>query len=190
MKIISKRKILWKTEQIPFWMTVAKTWIFHFFSYLQLNWNYFWGFFVKKLKCWNLCEIKSVTLSLIWFAPDNHSFWELIYKFYKIWPPFQWATSLITLVLIYWVSGYYYNKFLSNKGGWMDTKTRIWMIIFDLIFNLILGIYYMNHRETFLGALMVKCPVFCSPVFWLLELICFYIYSRWAAGSVLKKKKN
>ena len=134
--------------------------------------------------------IKKIKYAVIWLIPENNSLWELIYKFYKIWPHFQWGTSLLTLVLIYWVSGYYYNKFLSKKGGWMDTKTRIFMICLDLTFNFLLGIYYMNYRDTFLGALMVQCPVFLSPVFWLLELICFYIYYRWIAKSFLQKKKN
>lgn len=47
----------------------------------------------------------------------------------------------------------------------MDTKTRILMIVVDLILNFGLGIYYMNHRDTFIGTLMIQCPVFLSPFF-------------------------
>lgn len=47
----------------------------------------------------------------------------------------------------------------------MDTKTRILMIGVDLILNFGLGIYYMNHRDTFIGTLMIQCPVFLSPFF-------------------------
>lgn len=111
-------------------------------------------------------------------TPNPNSVWELLIKYYHIWPPFQWITSLFTLILIYWISGYFYNRWLSHKGGWMDTKARIIMIILDLILNFSLGIYYMNFRDTFIGALMIQCPVFCSPIFWIIEMICFYIYSK------------
>ena len=121
------------------------------------------------------------------FNSEKDSIWNLIVKFYKLWPPFQWATSLLTLILIYWATGYYYNKFLSQRSGWMGVKARISMISLDLLLNFILGIYYMNYRETFIGTLMIQCPVFCSPIFWLLELICFYIYYKYE--WIFKKKK-
>ena len=123
-----------------------------------------------------------ITLLLIFNVNSNNntsSILESLIKYFQIWPLFQWTTSILTLVLIYWVSGYYYNKFLSQKGGWMDAKTRIIMITIDLILNFSLGIYYMNYRDTLIGTLMIKCPVFCSPLFWLVELICFYIYYRY-----------
>ena len=71
----------------------------------------------------------------------------------------------------------------------MDTKTRILMILLDLTFNFVLGIYYMNYRDTLMGAFMIKCPVFFSPICWLLELICFYIYYRWILKKENKSKK-
>ena len=141
--------------------------------------------------CWEVLPRKNPYFYLTWLmlnpSSKQNSFWELLIKYYEIWPPFQWVTSLLTLVLIYWVSGYFYNKFLSNKGGWMDAKTRVVMIIIDLILNFCLGIYYMNYRDTFIGALMVQCPVFCSPLFWLIELICFYTYYKYI--SFVKPKK-
>jgi hypothetical protein len=58
-------------------------------------------------------------------------------------------------------------------------KTRIWLIIFDISINLALGIYYMNHRETILGGIMVRCPVAISPGIFAIELFCFYFYCRY-----------
>jgi len=133
------------------------------------------------LKNKNYKYYKNFSWILIWNTnPNQNTIWELLVSYYQIWPPFQWITSLLTLILVYWVSGYFYNKYLSKKGGWMDARTRIVMIIIDLFLNFSLGIYYMNYRDTFIGALMVQCPVFCSPVFWLVELICFYFYSRYS----------
>ena len=131
-------------------------------------------------------------LILFYSSSSDKNLKELFMKYYQIWPPFQWITSLLTLVLIYWISGYFYNKFLSNKGGWMDAKARIIMITVDLLLNFSLGIYYMNYRETLMGALMMKCPVFISPLFWCVELICFYIYYRYiyVKGSKENQKKN
>lgn len=132
----------------------------------------------KKLKNLIAQNINFSFILIFTSAPNQNSVWELLIKYYHIWPPFQWITSLVTLILIYWMSGYFYNKLLSQKGGWMDTKTRIIMIIIDLVLNFSLGVYYMNFRDTFIGALMIQCPVFCSPLFWIVELICFYIYSK------------
>ena len=130
---------------------------------------------------------------LLSIDPNNSntdSFFKLLTDYFTIWPVFQWITSLLTLVLTYWASGYLYNRFLSEKGGWMDAKTRVIMIVVDLILNFSLGIYYMQYRDTFMGALMVHCPVFFSPVFWLIELICFYIYTRFFLKNQAKAKKE
>ena len=135
-----------------------------------------------NLKIFNLSAILLVNS-----ASNKNSIWESIIKFYNIWPPFQWATSLFTLVFLYWVSGYFYNKFLSQKGGWMSSTTRIYMIIIDLLLNFSLGIYYMNYRDTLIGTLLVQCPVFCSPFFWLMELVFFYIYYRYFYLISIKK---
>lgn len=139
----------------------------------------------KKTNRKNLINVKKVLVSNIIFSvfPGISFIWDLLVKFCSIWSPFQWITSLLTLILMYWMSGYYYNKFLSKKGGWMYTKTRIYMIMVDLLLNFSLGIYYMNYRDTFIGTLMVKCPVFCSPIFWCIELIFFYIYCRYISAK-------
>ena len=160
-------KNLYKNLQNPFIKTKAKK-----------------NIFFQKTNCWHIPVLFFINPS-----SEKYSLWDSILEFYKIWPPFQWMTSLLTLVLMYWISGYYYNKFLSKKGGgWMDWKTRILMIFFDLLLNFSLGIYYMNYRETFLGTLMIHCPVFCSPVFWLFELVCFYIYYKYFASFKNQKQ--
>lgn len=115
---------------------------------------------------------------------------QLVIDYFSIWPLFQWVTSLLTLILMYWASGYFYNKYLAEEGGWMDAKARIIMILVDLILNFALGIYYMNYRDTFIGALMVQCPIFCSPLFWLVELLCFFLYTRFFLKNSPKKKKE
>jgi len=58
-------------------------------------------------------------------------------------------------------------------------KTRIALIIFDITLNLAIGIYYMNHRETLLGGIMMRCPVAISPGIFAIELFCFYFYCRY-----------
>ncbi len=137
----------------------------------------------KKLILKNFQETNLILLFPLFLNTSSQKSWELLTAYFQIWPFFQWASSLITLIAIYWLSGYFYNKFLSQKGGWMDTKTRILMIGVDLILNFGLGIYYMNHRDTFIGTLMIQCPVFLSPFFWFLELVCFYIYYRYNFSS-------
>ena len=132
--------------------------------------------------------------SLIFFLTSSSSpkkptsFWADVIQYFEIWSFFQWTTSLVTLIFGYWATGYLYNKILSKKGGWMDAKTRIIMIIVDLILNFIFGIYFMGHRDTVIGQLVLHCPVFFSPFFWIVELICFYLYSRY--NFSLKKKKK
>jgi hypothetical protein len=107
------------------------------------------------------------------------SWFENIKAFYQIWPLSQWITSLITLILLYWITGYYYNKWLSDRGGWLTFQTRVWLIISDLVINLALGLYYMHHRNTLLGTIMLKCPIAISPVIFLCEMICVYVYYRY-----------
>ena len=58
-------------------------------------------------------------------------------------------------------------------------KTRIVLIFSDITLNLVIGIYYMNHRETLLGSIMIRCPVAISPGIFAIELFCFYFYCRY-----------
>lgn len=101
----------------------------------------------------------------------------------------QWTFSLISLVLCYWLAGYYYNKWLAEKGGWLDAQTRVWLIVVDLLTNFVIGVYYMYHRETLMGQFMVQCPIAISPVIFLLELICFHLYSSYIKGTGFFKKR-
>jgi hypothetical protein len=114
---------------------------------------------------------------------SGEKFFKQVIDFYHIWPLGQWIGSLVGLILLYLVTGYYYNKWLSDKGGWLDMKTRVWLILFDLSLNFALGLYYMNHRETILGSIMMRCPIAISPGIFLIELICFYFYSRYFRKS-------
>ena len=107
-------------------------------------------------------------------------------EFFSIWPLFQWITSLIGLIVLYWITGYYYNKWLASSGGWLDVKTRCWLIATDLSINLILGLYYMNYRQTTMGIIMMKCPIAISPLIFCLELLCVY----WYYAQKKKQKKG
>ena len=133
---------------------------------------------MKNKNLWKKLNMEKMWLILLYSSSNEKS---LLVSYFQIWSLTQWVSSIVTLILMYWVSGYFYNKFLSSKGGWMDTKTRVIMIAFDLLVNFSLGIVCMNYRETFIGALMIKCPVFFSPLFWCVELICFYAYYRYIA---------
>lgn len=111
-------------------------------------------------------------------------------EFYHLWPLQQWVSSLVGLIALYWATGYFYNRWLSDKGGWLSWERRIWLIAYDFLINLSLGLYYMNYRETVLGAMMLKCPIAISPLIFILELVCFYIYCRFFINKKNEKKKN
>lgn len=143
---------------------------------------------LKKKKIWANNFTKYFLLLSTGNSGNSSKNWTaLITEFYHLWPLHQWISSLAGLILLYWVTGYYYNKWLSDKGGWLDWNTRIWLIISDLTINLVLGLYYLNHRETAMGTMMLKCPIAISPLIFILELICFYMYYRFVKGSNTKK---
>jgi len=130
-------------------------------------------------------------------VPISYSslFWVLVSKeqlvdFYQLWSLSQWVSSLSSLILFYWITGHYYNKWLSEKGGWLTIKTRVWLIFFDLALNLALGLYYMNYRETLMGSIMVRCPIAISPLIFFLELVCVYLYYRYTKKQINKKGKS
>lgn len=125
---------------------------------------------------------------LIFSTNSSKDLTTLFTEFYHLWPLSQWISSLVSLILLYWVTGYYYNKWLSNKGGWLDWKMRIWLIVSDLTINLILGLYYLNHRDTVMGVIMLKCPIAISPLIFVLELTCVYIYYRFGKNRSSKIK--
>jgi len=160
------------------------------------KWQEFFGFvkrFTKNLlsglNFLNTCIRKSTFQSfyVIYAASPSKNLTARLAEFYQLWPLHQWISSLVGLIVLYWITGYFYNKWLSHHGGWLNWERRIWLIIFDFSINLILGIYYMNYRETVLGAIMLKCPIAISPLIFILELVCFYMYSRFVKKNTHKK---
>jgi len=98
--------------------------------------------------------------------------------FINIWPISQWVFSLITLVIMYWLIGLWYNQRLKKQGGWISWQARLIMIFLDLTINLVLGIYYMSARETFMGQIMLRCPIAISPLIFLIEFLVFVWYYK------------
>jgi len=116
---------------------------------------------------------------------SNDSVYKKFIDFINIWPFTQWVFSLLTLILMYWLIGSWYNKKLLSQGGWISWKIRIIMIIIDLMLNLVVGIYFMGARDTLMGELMVRCPIAISPIIFVIEFIIFIWYYK---KYVLKKK--
>ena len=99
------------------------------------------------------------------------SFLDNFVDFLYIWSLEQWVWSLITLFLLYGFIGYGYNKWLMPSGGWISIRARILMIVIDLLLNFIIGIYYMQYRETLIGAFLVRCPLAISPLIFIIEFV-------------------
>jgi len=130
------------------------------------------------------------SLFLVAAAPDSAQLiWHRIIEFYRIWPLHQWISSLITLIILYWGTGKLYNRWLSNKGGWLTWQTRMYLIATDLSMNFVIGVHYMYFRDTFMGQFMLTCPIALSPFIFLIELFCVYLFHRFS-NSPLSKKKN
>jgi hypothetical protein len=129
--------------------------------------------------------------SVVWKSNPNTN-WELFcektVEYFALFSLSQWISSLVSLVFLYWITGRYYNRLLANKGGWLDVKTRIWLIVIDLANNFALGIYCMYYRETVLGKLMVLCPIAISPAIFVLELICVHLYKSYINRTGLFKE--
>ena len=102
---------------------------------------------------------------------------ETLIEFFNLWPLNQWISSLVGLVVLYWYTTKLYNKRLSIKCNTeLSISLRIYMIFSDLIINLVVGLFYMNHRETALGQLMVQCPIAISPLIYIIELVIVIYY--------------
>lgn len=117
-------------------------------------------------------------------APD---LWTKIWIFINIWPLHQWVFSLLTLFLMYWLIGSWYNRRLVRQGGWLSWQARIIMIGLDLFINFLLGIYYMGARDTLMGVIMFRCPIAISPLIFFIEFVVFVWYYK---KYVLKSDKN
>lgn len=111
------------------------------------------------------------------FIPEAFS--KQICAFFSIWSFFQWSSSLIGLVLLYWAGGHFYNKYLAKHSCVLETNVLVCLIFVDLTVNLILGIYYMGYRETVMGQIMLTCPIAISPIIFILELSCYFFYGRY-----------
>lgn len=150
----------------------------------------FRGLHVFKKRCFEVEMIKTLGTSLWLVAPitpgKNPTILENLSTFFHIWPLGQWIGSLVGLVLLYVVTGHYYNKWLQHWGGWLDWKTRCWLIAVDLGLNFIIGLYYMNYRETAMGALMMTCPIAISPLIFILELAAMIAYRRYVSKNTKK----
>lgn len=131
-------------------------------------------------------------LMFVLFSTNSSNNWtQRLIEFCNLWSFSQWISSLISLIVLYWITGYYYNKWLSNRGGWLSWKIRIYLILSDLLINLVLGMYYMKYRHTFIGEVLVHCPIACSPLIFFMELMCFYFYYRYFKNSnPSQKDKN
>lgn len=72
----------------------------------------------------------------------------------------------------------------------MSSKHTIFLIVLDLLINLLIGVYYVNYPETFMGGQIVKCPIVCSPLIFILEVLLFYIYKRFYASDLHRYYKQ
>lgn len=111
-----------------------------------------------------------------------------LWEFFQIWPLSQWISSLVGLVLMYWIATGFYNKRLLNYNLEMSLQFRFWMILSDLLLNLGLGLYYLGYRETLMGQLMLKCPIAVSPVIFIIELILLIAIKEYAIAQNFKNK--
>jgi hypothetical protein len=106
------------------------------------------------------------------------SFLDNFVDFLYLWSLEQWIWSLITLFLLYGFIGYAYNKWLMPSGGWISVRARILMVVIDLLVNFIIGIYYMQYRETLIGAFLVRCPLAISPLIFIIEFVIVIWYYK------------
>jgi len=114
---------------------------------------------------------------------NKENLWDLIIRFVNIWPVSQWLWSLLSLVLIYILFSHIYNKWFAKKiGYYMSNKLIVNLIVFDVVLNFIIGVYYMGHRDTAFGLFMLKCPIAISPFIFMIEfiiiIILFLIFNR------------
>jgi hypothetical protein len=129
---------------------------------------------------------KSVKSEFTW-----ESILDLFVDFLKIWPLTQWIFSLFTLLFLYIWLGKIYNRKLQASGGWISAKTRIGMIVLDLTLNLVIGMYYMAHRDSFIGIFMMRCPIAISPIIFVIEfVIVSWYYKKYTLPKELALKKK
>ena len=138
---------------------------------------------------WSALPFSIVTRDTTAPKPKPGPLTQSLLDYLHLWPWYQWVSSLIVLIILYLVVGHYYNKWLSDSGGWLTTPMRCGLILVDLLVNLSLGMYYVEHRQSIMGGIMVKCPIAISPVIFLLELICVFLYYYFLAPYFKKRRK-
>lgn len=179
---------------ILLWIEKKKQLVLNYFIF---NFNFF-GIMVSRPKTqWEILDhsgvvsvlllIKKTEASSVVVNAKPKTWIDQLLTFVSIWPLHQWIFSLITLILLYWVIGSWYNKKLQREGGWISWQTRVVMIVIDLIINLVLGIYYMGARDTIMGEIMLRCPIAISPLIFVIEFLVFIWYYK---KYILNKEKN
>ena len=115
---------------------------------------------------------------------------ENIIEFVNVWPLEQWISSLIGLVVLYWLTGRLYNKWLAPYGGWLSGKARILLILSDLGINGLVGLYSLKFlKNTAFGSFMMKCPIAISPAIFMIELIIVFSIQSYRWYKRRKKEK-
>lgn len=117
---------------------------------------------------------------------DTHMNWyNSILKLSQVWPLHQWIFTIIAMFSIYYILFLVWNRFVkfckSNFGinlYILNIKARIFLLFFDLLFNLIVDVcifYYMPGG--ILEELVYKCPISLSPFILFGEVIFIIIYN-------------
>lgn len=143
----------------------------------------------KKVGCRNMAARKEELIILNGVPFIRLLFSIRLIEFFQIWPLQQWITSLVGLVVMYWLATEVYNKRLVKVDLGMSIQFRFWMILSDLLLNLVLGLYYLGYRETVMGQLMLKCPIAVSPVIFVIELILLIIIKEYAIYKISSTSK-
>ena len=103
----------------------------------------------------NMKKMISYICSNFWSAWEG--FWKQLGAFFHIWTFSQWTSSLIVLFITYWLSRRFYNKYLAKYSRVLTRNVLAYLVFVDLTTNLLVGIYYMGHRETIMGQFMLMC---------------------------------
>lgn len=165
------------------------------FPALRTCFNLTYKILINKTASYPNSLVTNLLFMLITTPIKNKDYWESFtsnfFTFMNIWPLHQWISSLVTLVLLYIWAGHIYNRKLLASGGWISTKTRIYMILIDLGLNLAIGMYYMNFRETLFGQFMMHCPIAISPFIFLCEFIIVdWYYKKYTLPEENKAKER
>jgi hypothetical protein len=130
---------------------------------------------------------------IIFFNDDNawNNVWRIIRRcwltYINIWSLRQWSFSVGAILPLYW----YLFDILFHIGlidRKFTAKEKFFFISTDLLLNFIVGLTYMAHPQTVIGALMRECPVALSPYFIVVEIIAYVSYQAWLKYKLKNKK--